>query len=66
MKGSGENLWLLQSISFFRRPSPEKTGCLHFATLAYKLPLTFVFLYLSAAGADLCDEMMRKTSVHHE
>jgi hypothetical protein len=53
MKGSGENLWLLQSISFFRRPSPEKTGCLHFATLAYKLPLTFVFLYLSAAGADL-------------
>jgi hypothetical protein len=34
---------LLRHIGFFRRPPPEKTGGLHFATLAYKLPLTLVF-----------------------
>jgi hypothetical protein len=53
MKGCGANQRLLQSISFFRRSPPKKTGGLHFATLAYKLLLTLVFIYLSAAGADL-------------
>jgi hypothetical protein len=43
MKGRVENERLLQSISFFRRSPLKKTGGLHFATLAYKLPLSLVF-----------------------